>query len=140
MEAVPVIANRIRAEMRSLRMPGLSVPQFRILMFLFRHQDASLSQVAEHIDLKLPTSSKLVDILVERKLVIRNENGKDRRCLRLRLSSDGLKELTKIRKVTQNRFSELLASITPEQQAQIIETLQTLRPLFDHAPVLPAKP
>jgi DNA-binding MarR family transcriptional regulator len=140
MDVVPLIANRIRTEMRSLRLPGLSVPQFCVLTFLFRHQDASLSQVSEHIGLKLPSTSKLIDALTERKLVIRNENGEDRRYLSLKLSSNGIKELTRIRKMTQNRFSAILTTLTKEQQAQVIETLETLRPLFGHASATPPKP
>ena len=66
MDVVPLVHARIRTEMRSYRMPGLSIPQFRALIYLFRHENASLSDVAEHLNLKLPSTSKLINALVER--------------------------------------------------------------------------
>jgi len=130
MDVVPLIMSRIRTEMRSNRMPGLSIPQFRTLIFLYRHKDATLSQVAEHVGLKLPSTSKMIDALVIRNLVIRNASPEDRRCVRLRLSPSGFKELTQTRYSTEHRLSEILSVVTSEQQAIVFTALQSLRPLF----------
>jgi DNA-binding MarR family transcriptional regulator len=129
-EAIPLLSNSVRGQMRSLRTPGLSIPQFRVLVFLRRNQDASLSQVAGHIDLKLPTASKLVDTLVARKLVIRKENGTDRRYLRLRLNVNGIRELDKTRFAAQNKLAEIVDVLSSEQKTQAVQTLQALRSLF----------
>ena len=82
MEVVPAVMSYIRAEIRKRRMPGLSVPHFRALIFVHHHQDASLSQVAEHMGLKLPSASKIVDVLTARKLMVRRHSKEDRRLMR----------------------------------------------------------
>ena len=64
MEVVPLVMRTFRAEMRGSRANDLSVPQFRALGFVHRKPGTSLSDVAEHIGLALPSMSKLIDGLV----------------------------------------------------------------------------
>ena len=49
--------------------------QFRTLAFVDANQGASLSEVAGHIGLGLPSMSKLVDALVNRELLTRDVHG-----------------------------------------------------------------
>ncbi len=130
MDVVPLITNHLRNEMRLNRMPNLSVPQLRTLVFLYHHQNASLSQVADYVGLKPPSMSKMVNALVVRKLIIRRASAADRRCIRLRLSSSGLEALMRSRRRTETRLAQMLAVLTAEQQAGIITALRALRPLF----------
>jgi DNA-binding MarR family transcriptional regulator len=130
MDVVPLIHARIRSEMRSYRMPGLSIPQFRALIYLFRHENASLSELAEHLNLKLPSTSKLIDALVERKLVMRNDSPDDRRRVSLKLSGAGLKELTKTRNSAGARIADILSALTLEQRYALTSALTMIRPLF----------
>ena len=130
MEVVPRVMRLIRTEMRSHRTPGLSVPQFRTLTYLYRHEGASLSEVAEHIGLKLPSTSRNIDALVARKLVIRRSLARDRRYISLRLSANGLAELRRTRRITEARLAEALAVLLPEQQASVVEALKWLGQVF----------
>jgi DNA-binding MarR family transcriptional regulator len=130
MEVVPRMMQRIRLEMRSHRTPGLSVPELRTLIYLYRNEGASLSAVAEHIGLKLPSMSKIVDALVARKLVIRRALAHDRRYISLRLSAHGLAELKRTRRITEARLAEELSVLLPEQQARVFEALQMLGHVF----------
>src|SRR2546423_14828906 len=63
METVPAVMRFLRAKMRHHGAPFLSVPQFRVLVFLYRHPGASLSSVAEHLGVTCPTASVLFDRL-----------------------------------------------------------------------------
>ena len=130
MEVVPGIMSYIRTEMRRRRMPGLSVPHFRALVFIYRHEDASLSQVAEHVGLKLPSTSKIVEALAARKLVIRRQSQEDRRLIRLKLSSSGLNELVRTKHSVETSLAGTLDALAPAERAGIIAALTTLRPLF----------
>src|SRR5512137_2718402 len=89
LEVVPAVMRIIRAEMRRHRTADLSVPQFRTLAFIDRNVAASLSDVAEHIGLTLPSMSKIVDGLVMRKLVTRQTHPTDRRRMTLALTPRG---------------------------------------------------
>ena len=82
LEAVPLVMLAIRTEMRRHRGSDLSVPQFRVLVYLNRHAGASLSDIAEHMGLTLPSMSKMIDGLVLRGLVLRRTNPADRRRVR----------------------------------------------------------
>jgi DNA-binding MarR family transcriptional regulator len=93
LEVVPLIMRHIRSELRSQAMKELSVPQFRTLMFLRRHPDASLSLVAEHLGLTPPTVSKMIQKLVDQGIIKRN-TAPDRRQVRLSLSSKGISALS----------------------------------------------
>ena len=89
LEVVPAVMRTIRAELRRHRMADLTVPQFRTLAFIDHKADASLSDVAEHIGLTLPSMSKIVDGLVVRKLVTRQTHPTDRRRMTLALTTRG---------------------------------------------------
>ena len=71
MDTAPKIMQSIRVEMRRGRGADLSVPQFRTLGFIQRYPDSSLSGLADHLGLTLPSVSKLVDGLVKQKLISR---------------------------------------------------------------------
>jgi DNA-binding MarR family transcriptional regulator len=130
MEVVPRVMQRIRMEMRSHRTPGLSVPELRTLIYLYRHEGASLSEVAEHTGHKLPSMSKTIDALVARKLVIRSTPTHDRRYVSLKLSAQGLAELRRTRRTTEARLAEALAALPPEQQATVVDALKLLGQVF----------
>src|SRR5512142_2783 len=92
-EIVPLVMRTIRAEMRGHRSPDLSVPQFRTLLFLRRQPGASVSDVAGHIGLTLPSVSKMIDRLVTRDLVTRHSAPEDRRRICLDLTPLGMSTL-----------------------------------------------
>ena len=89
LDTTPQIMRFIRAEMRSHRGHDLSVPQFRTLTFVNRNPEVSLSHLADHLGLTLPSTSKLVDGLVNQKIIIRHESKEDRRRLTLALTKNG---------------------------------------------------
>jgi DNA-binding MarR family transcriptional regulator len=130
MEVAPGIMGYIRTEMRRRRIPELSVPHFRALVFLYRHEDASLSQVAEHLGLKLPSTSKIIDALAARKLVVRRQSQKDRRLIRLKLSSSGLNELARTKHSAETCLADILDALSTAELAGIITAFKILKPLF----------
>jgi DNA-binding MarR family transcriptional regulator len=129
-ETVPRVMHCIRMEMRRHRTSGLSVPQLRTLIYLYRNEGVSLSELADRIGLKLPSMSKTIDALVARRLVIRRALPDDRRCISLRLSAHGLAELRRTRHVTEAHLAEALAVLQPAQQARVKEALQILAQVF----------
>jgi DNA-binding MarR family transcriptional regulator len=106
------------------------VPQFRTLAFIDRQADASLSDVAEHIGLTLPSLSKIVDGLVTRKLVTRQRHPTDRRRMTLALTARGQTALESSRAATRACLAEDLAALSDHQRATIVQALEILRPVF----------
>jgi DNA-binding MarR family transcriptional regulator len=130
LEAVPLIMRHIRAEMRSHRGAGLSVPQFRVLTFLMRNPGASLSDLADHHGLTLPSMSVMVEGLVKRGLVLRQSSSADRRRVLLTLSARGRVLLSRARRATRARLAEHLQGLSPARCAQIADSLRDLHSLF----------
>ena len=131
LETVPLVMRTVRAEMRRHRTADLSVPQFRTLNFLNRQAGASLSQVAEHIGLTLPSVSLLVDGLVERKLILRNTSAADRRRITLTLTARGQSVLEAAHGATQAALAEKLAALSAKDRMIVAQAMQALRPLFE---------
>jgi DNA-binding MarR family transcriptional regulator len=129
LEVVPLLMQVIRSRMRSQRRPGLSVPQFRTLTYLQRHPGATLSDIAEHLGLTLPSMSKLIDGLVGQDLVSRKVSPADRRYVTLILTPLGQTTFQSARQATQIQLAQLLATLSDAERAIIIQAMQALRPL-----------
>ena len=67
-ETTPLVMRFIRLQVRKSG-AFTSMPQFRALNFLYRHPGASLSSLADHLGVTLPTASVIVDRLVHRGLL-----------------------------------------------------------------------
>lgn len=133
MEVVPLVMRWIRSDMQGRRMPGLSIPQFRTLLFLERNPGTSLSNLAEHLGLSLPSASKTIDRLVERKLVSRTLLPNDRRYVSLKVTAKGQMRLQATRRGTEARLTGMLSGVPPEQLAAVAQVMDTLRLIFSVA-------
>ena len=100
LDVVPAVMRFIRTEMRSHRAPGLSIPQFRTLMYVRRNRQVSLTGVAEHLGLTPASTSTLVDGLSRRGLLLRVASESDRRRVCLSLTASGQTAMESIRRET----------------------------------------
>jgi MarR family transcriptional regulator for hemolysin len=130
MDTSPQIMQAIRVEMRRGRGSDISIPQFRTLAFIQRNPDSSLSNLAEHLGLTLPSASKLVDGLVKQKLVIRRESKTDRRQLTLELTQNGLSIVNSARVGAQANLAKKLSGLSDADLKTVSQAMQLLRPIF----------
>ena len=130
LEVVPLVMRTVRAHMRAAGALNLSVPQFRTLAFVAHHPQTSLSDLAEHIGLALPSMSKLVDGLVERKLLNRQSHLDDRRRITLELTARGDTLLQSAHASTQAALAQRLSELGESDRATVVRAMQILHPLF----------
>jgi DNA-binding MarR family transcriptional regulator len=130
LEVVPLVMRAVRAEMRRHRGPGLSVPHFRALAFLGQNQGASLSAVAEHVGVRLPSASTLVAGLVERGLVHRAPSSRDRRQVTLALTARGRSTLEAARQAALRRLAACLEPLPARDRDTVVRGLEALRGVF----------
>ncbi len=130
LDTVPQAMRCIRAEMRSHRGHDLTVPQFRTLNFVKRSPETSLSELADHLGLTLPSASKIVDGLVSQKLVTRRDSTTDRRRMELSLTRGGEAILGSARQATLDYLKGLLGRVSSEDLQTIIRAMTVLQPLF----------
>lgn len=129
LDVAPLVMRRIRNEMRRRTMPGLSLPQFRALNYLRKHPGSSLSDVAQHLGLTLPSTSRLVQRLVTHKVVVRRV-GRDRRCNKLSLTERGRLALASARMETFEQLAEILKPLSHRDLATVSVALLVLERAF----------
>jgi DNA-binding MarR family transcriptional regulator len=130
LEAVPRVMLAISTEMRSHRGSDLSVPQFRVLVYLHRHEGASLSDIAEHLGLTLPSMSKMIDGLVARELVTRRLNPGDRRRVTLAPTALGRNSMQSALQASESRLAARLAALPATEQCTICKAMEVLGSIF----------
>lgn len=132
-DVVPQVMQVLRAEMRRRRGPEISVLQLRALAYLRRNPGATLSHLAEHVGLTLPSMSSQVSGLVARNLIDRSISAEDRRYVTLRLTEQGRSLMETARHGTQESLAKTLAALAPAERATVIEAMDLLAKVFTPA-------
>lgn len=127
LDTVPYSMRMIRGHMREGRAEGVSVPQFRALLYVARNPGSDLSSVAEHLGASMPAVSELISRLVRDGLIQRELDPSSRRRIRLTISPEGERQYTEARGRTLDWISERLSTATPEQLERLSAALRELR-------------
>ncbi len=126
LEVVPSTMRAVRGRMREGRAEGVSVPQFRVLLFVGHHPGTDLSSVAEHLGASMPAASELVSRLVRDGLVVREPDPLSRRRVRLTVSPEGERQFADARGRTLDWLAGRLATTPPAQLRRIATALREL--------------
>ena len=140
LETVPPVMRAIRGHMREGRPAGLSVPQFRALVYLRRRPGTGLSEIAEHLGTSLPAASELISRLVRQELVIRETDPRERRRVRLTLAASGSAQLEEAERRTTDWLRALLGRLDPQRRRAVVDALGDLRALLEEEPGPPLEP
>ena len=131
LDVVPAVMRPLRQQMRSHRAAGLSIPQFRALCFVERYDGASLSAVAEHLDLSLPTVSRMINGLVERGYMQRRSSEDDRRHMSLSLRPRGQAVMKAARQATQQFLADKFRDLSAAQREALCVAMHALHEVFE---------
>jgi DNA-binding MarR family transcriptional regulator len=134
LEVVPIVMRDIRSKMRSRRPPDLTVPQFRTLAFVNSNEGSSLLEVANHMGLTPASTSRLVDGLVTRGMMTRQDDAADRRRVRLGATPLGLKILEASRQGTMAYLAAKLSGVKSDDREVIVKAMEVLRSVFTTGP------
>nr|WP_199308946.1 MarR family transcriptional regulator [Nodosilinea sp. FACHB-13] len=131
MTAVPAVTRFLRAGIRRHGKPQLSLSQLRVLYFLRRRSQASLSEVADYLDVTRPTMSAMVERLVQRGLVNRVSDPVERRRIILTLTAEGAAEMERVYDATLQTVAHRLKSLSESQLQQVRAGLEILSSIFE---------
>ena len=120
----------IRSEMHAQRGPDITIPQFRSLSFISRYPDVSLSDVAGHIGLTLPSMSKMIAGLVNRGLITRSPSTIDCRCIVLAVTTRGNEILKIAQDNTQAVITKMLSTLSNDALEVVIRSMLVLQRSF----------
>ncbi len=139
LETLPLVMRALRKHERRKESGTMPLPQLRMLFIIHHHPGASLSLVAEHLGLGMPSASKLVDGLVRRDLLEREASATDRRKIELKLTPQGHARLKEMRKQATQRLGGLLENLDARERKTVNEAMRILRAAFAaqglHVPV-----
>ncbi len=124
-EVGPLFIKLLKSEIRAVAKGDLTQPQYRILALIHRGLD-TVSQLALHLGVSQPAMSKMVDMLVKRGLLCRQEDPRDRRQSRLALSSQGLKDYRILRQAGVQRLGRQIESLSVEERKKLERALHDL--------------
>jgi DNA-binding MarR family transcriptional regulator len=130
LEGMPPVMLFIRRHMRRHRTRGLSVPQYRVLVLLDAHPNASLSAVADNLGLGLPAASRLVTGLVAKGFVSRCACPGNRRQVSLGLTDKGRTAMNVNREDTLERLANEISHLSDAQRATVVESMRLLKDVF----------
>lgn len=94
---------------------AISMPEWRIMMILAEYPDVSADEVCHRTKIEKSVVSRAVARLLDRHLVNRDVDEKDRRRSILRLSGTGLSVYDEVMPIARNYEAELLAGLTAEE-------------------------
>ena len=130
LDNMPRAMHFIRTEMRQFAKGQLTVPQFRVLVKLAKSASFTHQEVADWMGITAATLTRIVDTLVERKLVERVPNQADRRQIHLKATQLGRNQYVRYRAKVQNKLEQKLAPLTQAQKEQLERGLFLLGELF----------
>lgn len=108
---------------------GISSQQFNILRILrgMHPQPASIKLLTERMIDKMSNASRLVDKLLAKDLVQRNESGADRRRVDVVITDKGLQILEKASIAVEDSLHQEMAKLSEEEATLLNELLDQLR-------------
>ena len=130
LETLPPVMRAIREQMRSGRAAGMSVAQFRLLLYVRRNPATSLSPLADHLGTSLPAASQLVERLVQAGLIAREQHPRERRRVQLRLTDAGATALAECDARTRAWLCKRLSGLDESELDDLAGLLRDLRRLL----------
>jgi DNA-binding MarR family transcriptional regulator len=134
LKIVPQVMRTIAAELRAAG--ELPAPAHFGLLSLLSIQPRSLTELAAHQGVSLPTMSNSVTALVERGWVRRTAPGSDRRVVVVELTPLGRGALDRVGRLAEMHLAELLTPLDADARRRLQGGLSVLKALFDNG--LPA--
>lgn len=126
-ELIPAIGRGVYATlMEDPEIKELPPAQVRALVFLYDNGDRSMTELAAGLAISLPSASELVDRLVERNLVRRNQDPVDRRRVLIALTDPAVAYGRRMHDLRRVQARAALAAIPVEDRACFVRSLRAL--------------
>jgi DNA-binding MarR family transcriptional regulator len=129
LHAAMLLMRGVAAELRRTAAKPLAPGQMSTLMKI-ADGPCTLSRLARHQAVSLPTVSRSVDMLVRRGLVERGIDKADRRQTLVRLTQEGRDALADVRRRAEAYIQRNLETLEPDARQQMVAACQLLTTIF----------
>ena len=116
----------MRDSARYVKNSGYSMPQFFLLMQVYRQEHCGISDLSDHLEITNAAVSQLVDKLVQAGMLTRKEDPNDRRAKKVELSPEGRDFLEQGFKERYLWVDKLADALSDEEEAQVAKALEIL--------------
>jgi len=106
---------------------GVTASQGYILLALPETGSVTMNDLSVRMKLANSTMTRMVDQLIQRRMITREPDLEDRRIVRVRLTEQGQDVKIRLKKTMQDLFSQILKDIPEGEREQIIHSLETLK-------------
>ena len=122
------VARLLRTEFdRRVRRLGITRGQWLVLTRLHRHPGASLSELAERMEVEKATAGRMIDRLVANGWVERRAQPGDRRVKRVYLTPEAERVHKRIWRVAEDTVETALADLSARESKQLFALLQRVK-------------
>lgn len=104
----------------------LTMPQLKIVLFLFIDGPARVSTISSALGVSLATTTGITDRLVQHDLIVRGSDSEDRRAVICSLSEKGKELVTRLWELGQSRVRALLEKMTLPKLEIISEAMEAI--------------
>ena len=120
-----------------LERPGISLPQLHLLMLLQGAGPLTVGQLAERLQVSMPSASLMVDRLEEHGLDARTRDADDRRLVHVKLTTKGEDEARDAAGFKREVASTVLARFTPAELQDLLRVLAATERVLDELAAAP---
>lgn len=127
-ETFPLFWHRVRAHIRQAAAEQfeITVEQFHILRHI-RGGQCTVSDLAEAKNISRPATSQAVDMLVNKGLIVRAPDARDRRQIQLSLTDSGDALLDAIFEDTRQWMMQTLSPLSDEELQDLGQAMESLK-------------
>ncbi|MDY6893454.1 MAG: MarR family transcriptional regulator [Chloroflexota bacterium] len=104
----------------------LTMPQLKVVLLLFQEGPLRMSVIASELGVSLATATGIIDRLVERDIVFREDDPDDRRVVLCHLSDKGENLISGLWHLSRERTRDLLEAMDLQQLLLLGEVLEAL--------------
>jgi DNA-binding MarR family transcriptional regulator len=125
---IRLLASGLPEQTSSLLDYDLTLQQLRAFAFVFAHGQTPTSRVAEALGIRPNVASGIVQRLVDRRLIEREEDPDDRRVRLLRITERGFALIEELSGIVLAKGRELLDRLSDDQLRQLRDIFAAMEP------------
>ena len=120
--------SRLMKEKMSFKsdLAHLSILQIQTLIFLNKNEKVSMSDIAQHFLIELPSATSLINKLADQDLVKRLEAEHDRRLVMITLTKAGKNLLEKAMSQRQKKLKKILSYLSAKEKQDLLSIFISL--------------
>ncbi len=105
---------------------NLSMLQMQALFFVATNPNSTMSEIAKHFAIELPSATSLINKLYKIKLIERKREKEDRRKIYIVLTKNGVQLLKEAKKIRKQNIEKILSYLSQEEKEQMQKLLEKI--------------